>query len=89
VHAEFPGCPALIPFILLQYGQDKPLLEFAYCLGIEDVALVHLHDEGFELISHGISLSECNAAAAKGRRYENVVLFIKAFLFPGCALRLA
>jgi hypothetical protein len=48
-----------------------------------------LHDEGFELISHGISLSECNAAAAKGRRYENVVLFIKAFLFPGCALRLA
>jgi hypothetical protein len=25
-----------------------------------------LHDEGFELISHGISLSECNAAPCKG-----------------------
>ncbi len=31
----------------------KALLEFTYRLGIKNVALVHLHDEGFELIFHG------------------------------------
>jgi hypothetical protein len=53
VHAELARGSALIPLVLLEYGQDKPLLEFAYGLGIENVAFVHLHDEGFELISHG------------------------------------
>jgi hypothetical protein len=58
VHAELTGCPALVTFVFLKHSKDESLLEFANSLRVEDVALVHLHDEGFELISHGISLSQ-------------------------------
>jgi hypothetical protein len=43
--------------VFLQYGEDEPLFEFAYRLGVQNIAFVHLQDECFELISHGIPLS--------------------------------
>jgi hypothetical protein len=49
--------PALVSAVFLQHRQNESLLEFAHCLGVQDVALVHLQDECFELISHGILLS--------------------------------
>src|SRR5262249_10095410 len=57
VHAQLTCSSALIAVVLLQDGHNKSLLELAHCFRIEDVAFIHLHDEGFELISHGISLS--------------------------------
>jgi hypothetical protein len=60
VHIQLTGGAALVPFIFLQNSQDKTLLELAHGLGIKDVALVHLHDECFELISHLVSLSRAN-----------------------------
>jgi len=47
MHAEFAGGAALVAFIFLENGEDEALFEFADCLRIKDVALVHLHDEGF------------------------------------------
>jgi hypothetical protein len=47
VHAEFAGGAALVAFVFLENRQDEALFEFADSLGIKDVALVHLHDEGF------------------------------------------
>ena len=57
MHVELTGGTALIAVVLLQNGQDEALLELTHCLRIKNVALVHLHDECFELISHGVSLS--------------------------------
>jgi len=54
VHAQFARGAALVALILLQHCQDEALLEFAHGFRIEDIAFVHLHDEGFELISHGV-----------------------------------
>ena len=70
VHAEFARGPALISSVLLQHGEDKPFLEFAYGLGVKNIALVHLKDKGFELIFHGISLSGYNTASPGGSQYE-------------------
>ncbi len=53
VHVQLAGGTALVALVLLQDGQDEPLLKLTHCLGIKNVALVHLHDEGFELIFHG------------------------------------
>jgi len=47
VHAEFAGGPALVAFVFLENGQDEALFEFADGFGVKDIALVHLHDEGF------------------------------------------
>ncbi len=60
VHIELTGGAALVSFVLLQNGQDETLFEFAHGLGIKNVALVHLHNERFELISHVVSLSKSN-----------------------------
>lgn len=56
VHAEFAGGAALVALVFLKDGEDKALLEFPYTLGIQDVALVHLQDECFQLIFHDVSL---------------------------------
>ena len=53
VHPEFTSGAALVASVFLEDGQYKALLEFTYRLGIKNVALVHLHYEGFELIFHG------------------------------------
>ena len=53
VHPEFARGTALVASVFLEDGQYKALLEFTYRLGIKNVALVHLHNEGFELIFHG------------------------------------
>ena len=52
MHPQLAGGAALVAFVFLQDGQDKPLLEFAHTLGVEDVALVHLQDKCFQLIFH-------------------------------------
>ena len=57
VHAQLAGGLALVALIFLQHGQDESLLEFANCFGIQNAALVHLHDQGFQLIFHNASLS--------------------------------
>ena len=57
MHPQLACCFALVALVFLQHRQDKPLLELAHRLGVQDIALVHLHDECFELVSHGISLS--------------------------------
>jgi hypothetical protein len=57
VHAKFARGATLVALVLLQDGENKLLFEFAHRLGIKNITPVHLHDKGFELISHGISLS--------------------------------
>jgi len=57
MHSQFTCCPALISIVFLQHGKDEPLLEFADRLRVQNITLVHLQDECFELISHGIPLS--------------------------------
>jgi len=57
MHSQLTGGPALISIVFLQYGEDEALFEFAYRLGVQNIAFVHLQDECFELISHGIPLS--------------------------------
>ena len=47
----------MVAFIFLEDCEDEAFFKFTDRLGIKDVALVHLHDEGFELILHGLSLS--------------------------------
>src|SRR5262249_14555158 len=56
MHAQFPRSAALVAFIFLQNGEDELFLELAHRFGIENIAFVHLSNERFELISHGISL---------------------------------
>ena len=50
VHSQLPGCLALIAPIFLEIGHDETLLEFANRFRVEDVAVVHLKDECFQLI---------------------------------------
>ena len=57
MHPQLTRGPALVSAVFLQYCEDETLLEFAHRLGVENVAFVHLEDECFELISHGIPLS--------------------------------
>ncbi len=57
MHPQLTGGTALVPIVFLQHGEDEPLLEFAHRLGVKNIAFVHLQDECFELISHGILLS--------------------------------
>lgn len=52
VHAELARGLALIPIILLQDCQDETFLELANGFRIKDTAVVHLQDEGFQLILH-------------------------------------
>ena len=47
MHAEFTGSTALVALVFLENGEDEALFEFADGLGVKDIALVHLHDEGF------------------------------------------
>lgn len=63
MHPQFSRGTALVAFILLQHGQDEALFELAHRLGVQNVALVHLHYERFQLIFHGISLFPVNAAS--------------------------
>jgi hypothetical protein len=57
MHPQLTGGPALVSIVFLQHGEDEALFEFAYRLGVQNIAFVHLQDECFELISHGIPLS--------------------------------
>jgi hypothetical protein len=57
VHTKLARGAALVSFVFLKYRQDKALLEFAHRLRVQNIAFVHLHNQGFQLISHGISLS--------------------------------
>lgn len=57
MHAQFTGGAALVAFVFLEDRENEAFFKFTDGLGIKDVALVHLHDEGFELILHGLSLS--------------------------------
>jgi len=50
VHSQLPGCLALIAAIFLENRHDKTLFEFANRFRVEDVAVVHLKDECFQLI---------------------------------------
>lgn len=79
MHAQFPGGAALVAFVFLEDGEDEAFFKFTNSLGIEDVALVHLHDEGFELILHGLSLSLLK------RQYENLrtLLLTEPVSYPG------
>ncbi len=54
---KFARRAALVALVLLQNGEDELLFEFAHRFGIQNITSVHLHNKGFELISHGISLS--------------------------------
>jgi hypothetical protein len=65
VHAKLARGAALVAFVLLQNSQDKFLFEFAHSFGVKNVTPVHLHNKGFELISHGISLSAQRIASRK------------------------
>jgi hypothetical protein len=56
VHFELTRGSALVTFVFLQDSEDKSFLEFPDSFGVKDVALVHLHDERFQLIFHGGSL---------------------------------
>src|SRR5260370_18027348 len=56
VHSKLAGGAALVALVLFKHGGYEASLEFAHCLGIKDVALVHLLYECFQLIFHGISL---------------------------------
>jgi hypothetical protein len=57
VHAQLACGAALIALVFLEHSQDKALLKLTNSLGVQNVALVHLHDERFELIFHSLSLS--------------------------------
>jgi len=52
VHAQLARGAALVAFVLRQYGQDEALLKFAHGLGVKNFAVMHLQDEGFELVFH-------------------------------------
>ena len=56
MHTQLACRPALIPFVFLKNSKNETLFEFANRLGVQNIAFVHLHDECFELVSHGISL---------------------------------
>ena len=56
MHAKLTSRTALISLIFLKNSKNKALLKFANRLGVQNIAFVHLHDECFELVSHGISL---------------------------------
>lgn len=52
MHAQFAGGAALVAFVFREHGQDEALLELAHGFGIKNVAVMHLQDEGFELVFH-------------------------------------
>jgi hypothetical protein len=52
VHAQDPRGLALIAVVFLEHGDDETFLELPHCLGVENVAFVHLQDQGFQLIFH-------------------------------------
>src|ERR1700722_483209 len=54
MHPQLTGRAALVATVFLQHRKDEPLLEFPNRLGVQNIAFVHLQDECFELISHGI-----------------------------------
>jgi hypothetical protein len=82
MHPKLTGRAALVALVLLEYCEDKSLLEFANSLGIQDVALVHLHDKCFKLISHVISLSKTcvNKVALKAVLRNHAPKFHGTFL---------
>src|SRR5271165_6554299 len=56
VHAELTRGFALVPVTVLQHAKNEFLLEFTDGFGISDAALVHLHDQSFQLVFHSASL---------------------------------
>src|SRR5437879_11553749 len=56
MHAQFARGTALVALVFLQDGHDKSLFELAHRFGVKNVALIHLHDERFQLIFHGGAL---------------------------------
>jgi hypothetical protein len=76
VHAQLPGRPTLIALVLLQDGQYELLFEFPDSLGIENIASVHLQDQSFELIFHGVSLSIRRLSNSSCHSWPTVAPFI-------------
>ena len=56
VHAQLARGAALVSLVLLKHRSDEAAFELAHCFRVEDIALVHLLYECFQLIFHGISL---------------------------------
>ena len=57
MHSQLAGGAALVAVVFLEHGSDEPPLEFLHRFGIQNVALVHLLHERFQLIFHRISLT--------------------------------
>src|SRR5271165_1020902 len=58
VHAQLPGRLTLIALVFLQHGHNESLLKFADGFRVENSALVHLQNQGFQLVFHSASLYE-------------------------------
>lgn len=52
VHAELARGLALVAIVFLKNGEDEALLELSYGFRIKNPTVVHLQDEGFQLILH-------------------------------------
>jgi hypothetical protein len=76
VHAQLPRRPTLIALVLLQDCQYELLFEFPDSLGIENIASVHLQDQSFELIFHGVSLSIRRLSNSSCHSWPTVAPFI-------------
>jgi hypothetical protein len=50
VHSQLPGRLALIAAVFFENRNDETLFEFTNRFRIKDIAVVHLKDEGFQLI---------------------------------------
>src|SRR5208283_1601108 len=61
VHSQLTCGLALVPLAILQHGENKFFLELTDGFCIRDAALVHLHDQCFQLIFHSASLCLLNA----------------------------
>ena len=56
VHTELAGRLTLVAFVVLQHRKYEAFLEFADSFGVENAALVHLENQGFQLVFHSASL---------------------------------
>ena len=69
VHTQFTGRLALVALVFLEHSKDEALLELTHGFGIENVALVHLKNECFELIFHCPSLPHLKFRIPLMKRY--------------------
>ena len=84
VHAQLASGAALVAFILLEDSDYEPLFEFANRLGVENIALIHLHDQCFQLIFHGGALFLIDLSIVM-----NALVLPSCFRFPAAIVELA